>query len=60
MLAWEALTAEARLTHSGLPPEWCLAPGEPASLLPPGFTVLDQSEVPARARRYLLARRTSG
>ena len=57
LLAWEALTAGARRTHLSLPPEWCLAPGEPASLLPPGFTVLDQSEIPARNRRRMLARR---
>jgi len=57
LLAWEALTAEARRAHPGLSPEWCLAPGEPASLLPPGFSVLDQSEVPGRNRRRLLARR---
>ena len=63
LLAWEALTADARRTHPGLPAEWCLKPGEPASLLPPGFGVLDQAEVPARNRRRLLARRapaTSG
>jgi SAM-dependent methyltransferase len=59
LLAWEALTADARRTRPGLPPEWCLKPGEPASLLPPGFGVLDQSEVPARNRRQLLARRAS-
>ena len=59
LLAWEALTADARRTRPGLPPEWCLAPGEPASLLPPGFSVLDQSEVPARNRRRMLARRAS-
>jgi len=59
VLAWEALTADARRTHPGLPAEWCLKPGEPASLLPPGFGVLDQSEVPARNRRRLLARRAS-
>ena len=57
LLAWEALTADARRTRPGLPPEWCLAPGEPASLLPPGFTVLDQSDVPGRDRRRMLARR---
>jgi SAM-dependent methyltransferase len=57
LLAWEALTAEARQKHPDLPPEWCLAAGEPASLLPPGFSVLDQSEVPGRYRRRLLARR---
>ena len=28
-----------------------------ASLLPPGFTVLDQSEIPARNRRQMLASR---
>ena len=50
-------TADARRTHPALPPEFCVAPGEPASLLPPGFTVLDQSEVPGRNRRRMLARR---
>jgi SAM-dependent methyltransferase len=60
LLAWEALTAEARQKHPGLPPEFCVGPGEPASLLPSGFTVIDQSDVPHRARRYLLARRTTG
>jgi SAM-dependent methyltransferase len=57
LLAWEALIAEARRTRPGLPPEWCLQPGEPASLLPAGFAVLDQAEVPGRHRRRLLARR---
>ena len=57
LLAWEALTADARRTRPGLPPGWCLAPGEPASLLPPGFSVLDQSEAPGRDRRRILARR---
>jgi SAM-dependent methyltransferase len=60
VLAWEALTAEARRVHPDLPSEWCLAPGEPASLLPHGFSVLDQSEVPGRHRRRLLARRDHG
>lgn len=31
--------------------------GEPGSLLPPGFTVLDQHDLPERGRRQLLARR---
>jgi SAM-dependent methyltransferase len=56
LLAWEALTADARRTRPGLPAEWCLKPGEPASLLPPGFAVLDQAEVPGRERRQMLAR----
>ncbi|HTQ92085.1 MAG TPA: class I SAM-dependent methyltransferase [Streptosporangiaceae bacterium] len=57
LLAWEALTAEALRRHPGLPPEFCVGPGEPASLLPDGFTVIDQADVPHRARRRLLARR---
>jgi len=57
LLAWAALTAEARRAHPDLPPQWCLAPGEPASLLPAGFTLIDQSDVPGRARRQMLARR---
>ena len=56
LLAWEALTAEALRRHPGLPPEFCVGPGEPASLLPGDFTVIDQADVPHRARRYLLAR----
>jgi len=57
LLAWEALTAEALQRHPGLPPEFCVGPGEPASLLPGGFAVIDQAEVPHRTRRHLLARR---
>jgi hypothetical protein len=57
LLVWEALTAEALRRHPDLPPEFCVGPGEPASLLPAGFTVIDQADVPDRARRRLLARR---
>ena len=57
LLAWEALTGEARTRHPDLPREFCVGPGEPASLLPGGFTVIDQGDVPHRARRRLLARR---
>jgi SAM-dependent methyltransferase len=56
LLAWEALTLPARRARPALPPDWCLAPGEPAALLPAGFTVLDQHDVPGE-RRQLLARR---
>ena len=56
LLAWEAYADYARRTRPDLPAEWCLQPGEPASLLPPEFSVLDQSEVPGRDRRRLLAR----
>jgi SAM-dependent methyltransferase len=57
LLAWEALTVDALQRHPGLPPEFCVGPGEPASLLPGGFTVIDQGDTLYRARRHLLARR---
>jgi len=56
LLAWEALTAEARRSRPGLPGQWCLGPGEPASLLPPSFTLLDQTDVAGHELRQLLAR----
>lgn len=59
ILAWEALTAEARRERPALAPQWCLAPGEPATLLPPGFTVLTQHALPTGTRRRLLARRVA-
>jgi SAM-dependent methyltransferase len=59
LLAWEALTTEARRSRPRLPAEWCLAPGEPASLLPPGFTLIDQSDLPGHEQRQMLARRGS-
>jgi SAM-dependent methyltransferase len=61
-LGWEALTADAWRGRPGLRPEWCLEPGEPASLLPAGFAVLDQHDVRAAShgmRRRLLAQRRS-
>src|SRR5215471_7472964 len=58
LLGWEALTAQARRTRPGLPASWCLAPGEPASLLPDGFSVLEEYLEPAAgSRQRLLARR---
>jgi methyltransferase family protein len=57
LLAWQAYTAEGRRAHPSLDPRWCLAPGEPASLLPPGFTLLEQSPAPGRDQRLMLARR---
>ena len=56
LLGWEAFTSEARRARPTLPPEWCLAPGEPASVLPADFTVLDQHDEPG-GKRQLLARR---
>jgi SAM-dependent methyltransferase len=58
VLGWQALTEAARAARPGLPADWCLGPGEPATLLPPGFTVLSQEDVPGAWRR-LLARRAS-
>ena len=37
LLGWEAFTAAALRTRPKLSPDWCLAPGEPASLLPADF-----------------------
>jgi hypothetical protein len=56
LLGWEAFTSEARRERPTLSPDWCLAPGEPACLLPADFTVIDQLDVPGE-RRQLLARR---
>jgi SAM-dependent methyltransferase len=56
-LAWEAFTVEARVARPGLPARWCLGPGQPASLLPAGFAVLAQHDLPDGARRRMLARR---
>jgi SAM-dependent methyltransferase len=52
LLAWEAFTEEARRDRPRLPAAWCLGAGEPASLLPDGFTVLEQAD-DAGKRRFL-------
>ena len=60
LVAWEAFTAEALRARPGLCPQWCLADGEPASLLGAGFEVLDIRDLPAGGRgpkRAMLARR---
>ncbi len=56
VLGWEAFTAEARRARPGLPADWCLEPGEPASLLPAGFEILDERDLPESAKRNLLVR----
>jgi SAM-dependent methyltransferase len=55
LVAWEAFTVEARQSRPSLRPEWCLARGEPASLLPRDFTLLEEHE--HGLKRQLLARR---
>ena len=62
LLGWEAYTADVQRVRPGFAADWCLAPGEPASLLPAGFTVLNQEELPDDkhgAKRRLLGRRQS-
>jgi hypothetical protein len=60
LLGWEAFTEQARQARPSLPPDWCLASGEPASLLPADFTVIDQHDLAGHepgTRRQMLARR---
>ena len=60
VLAWEAFTVAACQVRPTLNAAWCLGPGEPAALLPDGFTVLSQQDIadPGRGdRRRLLAHR---
>jgi SAM-dependent methyltransferase len=58
LLAWEAYTEEALRSRPSLRPEWCLAAGEPWSLLPAGFRLIDQRERDAKGlKRQLLAGR---
>jgi SAM-dependent methyltransferase len=61
LLGWEGFTLAATHQRPQLPAQWCLGPGEPASLLPASFDVLEQRGIgpePATKRR-LLARRLS-
>ncbi|HEX9552561.1 MAG TPA: hypothetical protein VF983_05090 [Streptosporangiaceae bacterium] len=60
LLGWEAFTTDALLVPPGMPVQWCLGTGEPASLLPAGYDILGYEEVPdsgSGARRRMLARR---
>jgi methyltransferase family protein len=60
LLGWEAFTAEARRARPGLCPQWCLAEGEPMSLLGTDFKVLEVRELPGGgqgAKRAMIARR---
>jgi SAM-dependent methyltransferase len=57
LLAWEAFTEAARRARPHMPADWCLAPGEPATLLPDVYTVLAQDGDPSTAKRHILAQR---
>jgi SAM-dependent methyltransferase len=57
VLGWEAFTAEALRVRPGLCSSWCLCPGEPASLLPAGFDVLDECDLRDGSKRSVLVRR---
>ena len=60
LLGWEAFTPAALRARPKLCADWCLAPGEPASLLPAGFEVIRTADLPDNERgtkRRLLARR---
>jgi len=49
------------LERRQLPPDWCLQPGEPASLLPDRFAVISQAGVgPAPSTRRRLLARSAG
>jgi hypothetical protein len=56
LLGWEAFTVERLREQPQFPMTWCMMPGEPASLLPAGWQVLSQTDLPG-AKRRLLARR---
>jgi SAM-dependent methyltransferase len=60
LVAWEALTEAARQQRPSLPARWCLGPGQPASLLPAGFAVVEARDVRETRRRLLARRRVPG
>jgi SAM-dependent methyltransferase len=61
VLAWVTFSLDERKYRPTFRPEWCVGEGEPASLLPEGFTVIEQASLDdgRSATRRLLARRRS-
>jgi hypothetical protein len=57
LLAWEAYTMAAMRSKPCCSRGWCLDAGEPASLLPPGWQMLSQTDSADRSKRRLLAQR---
>ena len=62
LVAWEAFLHDPAEGGPPIDPRYCLAPGEPASLLPTGFRLLAQSVHGEPERRWvtMLARRSAG
>src|SRR5262245_20740129 len=61
LLGWEAFTMEALVVRPAMSAQWCMGANEPASLLPSGYDVISQQDVPdsrGGARRRMLARRS--
>jgi SAM-dependent methyltransferase len=57
LLGWEAFTLAVRQVRPRMSAEWCLRPGEPATLLPDGYHVVEQRDEDGGQKRLLLARR---
>lgn len=57
LLGWEAFTLDALRARPDMPAQWCLKPGEPASLLPADFEVLGQHDLTDGADIHGAARR---
>ena len=58
IIAWQAFTTAERLTRPSFPLTWCMRDGEPGTLLPPGFEVLDSRDEGTR-RQFIARRRAS-
>lgn len=62
LIGWEAFTTGVLAVRPGFRADWCLAPGEPDSLLPAGFEVAPTEDLPDNERgtkHRLLARRSA-
>jgi hypothetical protein len=63
LLAWQAWASDPEKAEAVKHPDWYLRPGEPASLLPAGFTVVISEDLPGHhgpARRLLARRAAAG
>jgi hypothetical protein len=62
LIAWHAFTVEEQRFRPGFRREWCLGPGEPASLLPAELRMVETTDTfdGSSATRTLVARRREG